>query len=179
MDIHAARKEGIRQGKWRRLSQAEVGAERRDLDGAKIPYRSDFTLWKRIFAPGCLQPRVSCALSQPLAAFGGRLQGGGEILLSPSGSVENDQSDLVKKEQLYKKAIELCPTYAEAHNNLGDVYEWQGRFGEAVAQYQEAVRLMPNEPLSYLSLGDVYFKTNRLRRESMVRGGHQTPRRGL
>lgn len=46
--------------------------------------------------------------------------------------------NLIKKEQLYKNAIELCPSYAEAHNNLGDVYERQGRFEEAISQYKKS-----------------------------------------
>ncbi|MBM4273474.1 MAG: tetratricopeptide repeat protein [Deltaproteobacteria bacterium] len=69
--------------------------------------------------------------------------------------------NILKKEQLYRRAVELCPTYVEAHNNLGDVYEHQGRFDEAIAQYKEAVRLKPEAPEPYLGLGDVYFKTNR------------------
>jgi len=68
---------------------------------------------------------------------------------------------LIKKEQLYRKAIELCPSYAEAHNNLGHVYEKQGRFEEAIAEYKKATELAPRAPYPYFGLGDIYYKTGR------------------
>jgi len=39
----------------------------------------------------------------------------------------NDPVLLLKKEQLYQRAIELWPGFPEAHNNLADVYEKEGR----------------------------------------------------
>lgn len=72
-----------------------------------------------------------------------------------------DQPRLLRKELLYKRAIELCPSYAEAHNNLGDTYEKQGMFEEAIAQYKKAVQLKPSFAIAHFGLGDVYVKTNR------------------
>lgn len=74
---------------------------------------------------------------------------------------QNPTLVLIKKEQLYKKAIELCPDYANAHNNLGDVYEKQGRYEEAIPQYRKASDLAPEEPYPYFGLGDIYYKTHR------------------
>jgi|GEM_PF-1075277 len=74
---------------------------------------------------------------------------------------ENEPLGLFKKEQLYKKVIELCPTYAPAFNNLGDVYEKQKRYEEAIAQYKKAMELRPDSPYPYFGLGDVYYKTGR------------------
>ena len=73
----------------------------------------------------------------------------------------NDPVLLFKKEQLYKRAIELWPGFPEAHNNLGDVYEKEGRFEKAIAEYKKALRLAPNAAYPYFGLGDVYFKTGR------------------
>jgi outer membrane protein OmpA-like peptidoglycan-associated protein len=67
-------------------------------------------------------------------------------------------SELIQKGLLYKKAVEICPGYAEAHNNLGDVYERQRRFEEAISEYKKAVDLKPERPLPYFGLGDVYLK---------------------
>lgn len=67
-----------------------------------------------------------------------------------------------KIEALYKKAIRLNPRCAEAHNNLGDLYENVGRFDDAIREYETAVQLAPDEALSYFGLGDVYYKTNRV-----------------
>lgn len=76
-------------------------------------------------------------------------------------ALEFDGLRLITKEHLYKKAIALCATYAEAHNNLGDVYERQGRFEEAEGQYKQAVAFSPKAPEPYFGLGDIYAKTNR------------------
>jgi len=76
-------------------------------------------------------------------------------------NLREDLPGLIKKEQLYKKAIEFCSSYAEAHNNLGDVYEKQGRFEEAMVQYKKATELKPSFACPYFGLGDIYYKTNR------------------
>jgi outer membrane protein OmpA-like peptidoglycan-associated protein len=80
---------------------------------------------------------------------------------------QNPQLALIKKEQLYKKAISLCPSLAEAQNNLGDVYEKQGKYEEAIAQYKKATELAPEEACPYFGLGDIYYKTNRFEQAKM------------
>jgi len=65
--------------------------------------------------------------------------------------------DLSEKERLYLEAIKLWPAFAQAHNNLGDVYEEQGRFEEAIKEYEVASALAPSAPYPYFGLGDVYF----------------------
>jgi len=84
-----------------------------------------------------------------------------EILFKKAKELKDDLSGLVTKEQLYKKAIELCPSYAPAHNNLGDVYEKMGRYEEAIAQYKKTNQIKPDAPEPYFGLGDIYYKTNR------------------
>jgi len=74
---------------------------------------------------------------------------------------------LVKKENLYRHAVELCPSYFEACNNLGDVCEKQGRFEEAIAEYKKAINLKPDAALPYFGVGDIYYKTNRLSQANM------------
>lgn len=78
-------------------------------------------------------------------------------------ALDNTLPSLMRKEQLYRKAIELCPTSAEAHNNLADVYENQGRFDEAVLFYRKAIELQPAAAYPYFGLGDIYLHTNRPR----------------
>ena len=75
----------------------------------------------------------------------------------------NDPMVLFKKEQLYKKAIELWPDFAKGHNNLADIYERQGRFKEAIEEYKKAIKLAPHAAYPYFGLGDVYFKTGRMK----------------
>ena len=50
------------------------------------------------------------------------------------------------REAIYRweKAIEIDPTYAEAHNNLAIGYEHEGEFEKARQAYEKAVKLAPN-----------------------------------
>ena len=50
------------------------------------------------------------------------------------------------REAIYRwqKAVEIDPTYAEAHNNLAIGYEQQGDFEKARNAYQKALELNPN-----------------------------------
>ena len=82
-------------------------------------------------------------------------------LLKDALIIGESDKELEKKELLYVKAINLCSDYVEAHNNLGDVYEKQGKFNLAVRQYNKVINLRPNAATPYFGLGDIYFKSNR------------------
>ena len=74
-----------------------------------------------------------------------------------------DISSFFEKESLYRKAIELCPEFAEAYHNLGDVYQRLGRFAEAIANFSRAAELNSNVPQPCFGLGDTYFKAGNYR----------------
>ena len=44
----------------------------------------------------------------------------------------------------YRKAIELDPGFAMAHNNLGAMLKNRGQFDEAIAEYRKALEVDPN-----------------------------------
>ena len=44
----------------------------------------------------------------------------------------------------YRRALELKPDYAEAHNNLGIALKEQGNLDEAIACYRRALELKPD-----------------------------------
>ena len=50
------------------------------------------------------------------------------------------------REAIYRwqKAVEIDPTYAEAHNNLAIGYEHEGQFDKARQSYEQAVKLAPH-----------------------------------
>ena len=47
----------------------------------------------------------------------------------------------------WKRAVEIDPTYAAAHNNLAIAYEHNGQFDEARVAYEKALELEPNNVL--------------------------------
>jgi Flp pilus assembly protein TadD len=69
-------------------------------------------------------------------------------------------SELMKKGQYQaalpelKKAVELGPTEALAHNNLGVALAETGKIEEAIAHYRKALELSPEYPEAYNNLGE-------------------------
>ncbi len=62
------------------------------------------------------------------------------------GYALKDQGKLDEAVACYRRALELNPDYAEAHNNLGIALKDQGKLDEAVACYRRALELKPDLP---------------------------------
>jgi len=43
----------------------------------------------------------------------------------------------------YRRALKLRPDYAQAHNNLGVIYLYLGKVGEARKEFEQALRINP------------------------------------
>lgn len=56
----------------------------------------------------------------------------------------------------YRRAVELKPDHAGAHNGLGMALAALGRTDEAVAEFEAAAKLAPENPLPLISLGRLY-----------------------
>ena len=68
---------------------------------------------------------------------------------------ESIEGKLKESEIFYKKAIELKPDYAEAHNNLGNIYKELGKkYGEK--SYKKAIELKPDYAEAYLNIGKLF-----------------------
>jgi tetratricopeptide (TPR) repeat protein len=74
---------------------------------------------------------------------------------------DEQEGRLDKAIKEYQSALRIDPAYADAHNNLGWIYERQGRLDEAVAEYENAIQLDPNSIVTYRNLGRVYGKKKR------------------
>ena len=68
-----------------------------------------------------------------------------------------DVQTLATMEALYRKALALCPDYAEAHSNLGDVYRNLGRYSEALAEYKVALSLDANLSGPCLGIAAIHY----------------------
>ena len=56
----------------------------------------------------------------------------------------------------YQRAIKIKPSFTEAYNNLGLVFEELGKFNEAIDSYQQAIKIKPNFTEAYNNLGNSY-----------------------
>ncbi len=133
----SAQKRSLRSGRTRTFVLAAFFAV---TQGVVIPWR---------FALGGPQAAAECKNPQAEALF--------ERALAEPGA----EPGLMKREGLFRRVIEICPTHARAHNDLGNTYENQGRLLEAVVEYRKAAELDPNLAIAYFGLGDIYAKTNR------------------
>jgi len=76
------------------------------------------------------------------------------------------RNDIKTEFDLYKKAIEINPNYANAHNNLGIYYTNIGQYQEAQTVLEKAIQLDPNTYRQYQNLGALYRLMNN--REKMI-----------
>jgi tetratricopeptide (TPR) repeat protein len=77
-------------------------------------------------------------------------------------SLEEDPSSQLEAIEAYKQAIELDPTHAAAHINLGTLYYNRQNYSLAESHYRKAVEVDPKYALAYFDLGNVLDETGRL-----------------
>jgi tetratricopeptide (TPR) repeat protein len=63
----------------------------------------------------------------------------------------------------FKKAIELRPDYATAHQYYAYYLTAVGKLDQAIAERQRAVQIEPKSPLLNTALGEAYFEARRFR----------------
>ena len=69
------------------------------------------------------------------------------------GNSFDEKKDYKNAEKCYRKSLEFDPDYAEAHNNLGVLLKYLGRYDEAEEEYREAIRADPDLALAHYNLG--------------------------
>jgi len=62
----------------------------------------------------------------------------------------------------FQKAIALNPEYAEAHNNLGNVFMELGRIDDALDSYRKSLAINPDYVMALSNLGNAFQKLGRL-----------------
>jgi len=63
---------------------------------------------------------------------------------------------------LIKKAIDLKPTFAEAHSNLGNSLKGLGKLDEAVTSYHRALSIKPDYAEAHNNLGATFRELGQL-----------------
>jgi tetratricopeptide (TPR) repeat protein len=70
-----------------------------------------------------------------------------------SGVSFYNQKEFSKAIQAYQKVIELDPTYVEAYNNMGIIYQMLGNADRAFESYQKSTKINPRYEKGYNNLG--------------------------
>jgi tetratricopeptide (TPR) repeat protein len=78
--------------------------------------------------------------------------------------VEDATLDLHQIEELLRKAVALHPAYAEAHQQLGNLYSDQKKYAEAIPEYLKALESNPDLGDAHYRLGQAYVRTGQKER---------------
>ncbi len=70
-------------------------------------------------------------------------------------------SAIYRQKTLLNRALQLCPTMPEAHNNLASLLEQQGSYSQAIYHYKQALQLHPKFSQAWYGLGETYYKQGR------------------
>jgi superkiller protein 3 len=69
-----------------------------------------------------------------------------------------EQGDLGQSIDYFKKAVELDPNLASAHNGLGGAYRMSGNRDEAISSWEKSLELNPNYDFSIYNLAVAYLE---------------------
>jgi outer membrane protein OmpA-like peptidoglycan-associated protein len=107
-------------------------------------------------------------------------------------------SDYGERRAAFEKAIQICPSFVEAHVNLADAFEHlavqkkddatsdRELFGHAIEHYQKAIELNPQFFIAYVGLAEVYaavgqypYAKQAYERALQLRPGYERAQNGL
>ena len=63
---------------------------------------------------------------------------------------------LPQHKQLLDRALQLCPDHAEAHNNLGYIFELEHDYAQALTHYKAATQSRPDFAEAWFGVGGAY-----------------------
>ncbi len=74
-----------------------------------------------------------------------------KLLEKPEGQAAL-HDNLAMAEQLYKQVLQSNPNYAEAHRGLGFLFEQEGRYADAAAEYQSYLQTVAGTSMDHLRI---------------------------
>lgn len=78
--------------------------------------------------------------------------------------LESDEEDdtLERAAEAYRRALEMDPSMAAAHTNLGNIYYRTARLADARAHYERALALDPDQPEARFNLANLYEEEGKI-----------------
>jgi len=84
--------------------------------------------------------------------------------LFDQGNRFSEKDDFVQAAECFENAIAICPTFAEAHCNLGLAQQYLGRIDESVERLHQSLALAPKAPVTHMNLATSWFLKGHLGR---------------
>ncbi len=85
------------------------------------------------------------------------------FIFSNYGVILKDLGKLKEAESIQRKAIEIDPSYAEAHSNLGNILRHIGELKEAELSTRKAIKIDPNYAEAHSNLGNILRHIGKLK----------------
>ena len=76
------------------------------------------------------------------------------VALDYLGCALRDNKELAEARRYHEQALAINPRYADAHNNLGFLFDHEGKINEAIGHYSKAIDLAPNHLLALYNLAN-------------------------
>ncbi len=144
-----------------------LSAVRIFADGNNVVVREDSSVWNAESGQGHLDFAVA-ELESSVAALDGRKR----EMLPATAELDSDDwynlgLDLEEIEpdrapEAYLRAISLDPTNADAHVNLGRLYQMKGQLKVARRYYRKAIEFAPDHQLALYNLGTLFDELEEL-----------------
>ena len=123
---------------------------------------------KKLAPEKSFPPQASQKEEVPPKSIGVEQEGGKDHTLSSeilnhfnSGVHFSNQREFAKAIQAYQRVIELDPSYVEAYNNLGIIYQMLGDVDRAFGLYQKSTEINPRYEKGYNNLGTLLLLRDR------------------
>jgi len=110
------------------------------------------------FAIGSLSAQVNNVLSLSKIDVSDQKLSAYQLFLK--GCTFDDENELGKAEDYYRKALSLAPTLASARTNLGNILHRQGKLKEAQEEYELALETEPSQTEARFNLSNVFDDLN-------------------
>jgi tetratricopeptide (TPR) repeat protein len=131
--------------------------------GSRIAFRTEGRALDPIDGQFVMDFRDSVQVVETTARFRPTLAPRSATELFARGvELEDDPDALDDAISSYKQVLELDPTYAPAHINLGTLYYNLSNYELAEQHYRKAIECDPRYALAYFDLGNVLDETQRL-----------------
>ena len=80
-------------------------------------------------------------------------------------AVKNHKENNIKVAQnLYEKVLNMNPNFANAHNNLGIIYQSLGEKKNAINSFEMSIKINPNHTDSYYNLGSIFKELGEIKK---------------